>query len=65
MRSTISVVMPFFRDDRWFPEALASVLGVEAAYTSLKSSEWVPVAAAPHLQAVAAKAAGAKAGRRR
>jgi predicted dehydrogenase len=41
-------------------DALASVLGVEAAYASLKSAEWVPVAAAPRLQAVTAKA-----GRRR
>lgn len=27
--ATIAVVMPFYRDDRWFPEAIASVLGQE------------------------------------
>lgn len=30
-RTSIAVVMPFYRDDRWFPEALASVLEQQRA----------------------------------
>jgi predicted dehydrogenase len=37
-------------------DALASVLSVEAAYASLRSGQWVPIAPASRLQAVTARA---------
>ena len=30
-RPTVAVVIPFYRDDRWFPEALASVMAQTVA----------------------------------